>query len=100
MGQNGTNPDKSGQYEPKGDLVNAVKKPLDQEPETPAAEPAGAPADAPARSGHHSPVHHLQARIEAAFSARNEPRLMRIMTMVLVVALSMWVAALILQSGA
>lgn len=79
--------------------MNAAKKPHDQEPETPAEKPASAGADAPARTGHHSPVHHLQARIEAAFSAQNEPQLMRILTMILVVALSTWVAALILQSG-
>lgn len=79
--------------------MNAVKKPLDPGPEKPASAPPVEAADAPARSGHHSPVHHLQARVEAAFSARNEPRLMRITTMVLVVALSMWVAAQMLQSG-
>ena len=80
--------------------MNAVKKPLDQDPEKPATKPVADVGEAPARAGHHSPVHHLQARLEAAFSARNEPRLMRILTMVLVVALSTWVAGLILQSGA
>lgn len=79
--------------------MNAVKKPLDPGPEKPVSPPAVEAAEAPARSGHYSPVHHLQARIEAAFSARNEPRLMRITTMVLIVALSMWVGAQILQSG-
>lgn len=79
--------------------MNAAKQPLDDEPETPGANPAGETADAPAREGHHSPVHHLHSRLEAAFSARNESRLTRVLTMVLVVALSTWVAALILQSG-
>ncbi|MFN3609465.1 MAG: hypothetical protein ACK4Y9_10405 [Hyphomonas sp.] len=80
--------------------MNAVKKPLDPEPEKRPATPSPDAADAPARAGPHSPVHHLHARIEAAFSAQNETRLMRIMTMALVVALSTWIAALILQTGA
>lgn len=79
--------------------MNAVKKPLDQEAETPEAAPAAEAAETPARTGHHSPVHHLQARIEAAFSGQNERRLMRIATMLLVVALSTWVATLVLQTG-
>ena len=80
--------------------MNAVKKPLDQEPETPAAEPAAEVPAKPAREGHHSPVHILQARIEAAFSAQNERKVMRIATMLLVVALSAWMGALVMQGAA
>ncbi|OZB16009.1 MAG: hypothetical protein B7X53_10000 [Hyphomonas sp. 34-62-18] len=80
--------------------MNAVKKPLDQEPETPSAQPASETPDTPARAGHHSPVHILQSRIEAAFSPQNESRLTRILTMLLVVALSTWLAGIVLQSGA
>ncbi len=80
--------------------MNAVKKPLDQEPQAPAASPASETAEAPARTADHSPVHLLHSRIEAAFSARNESKMTRILTMLLVVALSTWVAALVLQSGA
>lgn len=80
--------------------MNAVKKPLDQEPEKQAAKPASEAAEAPARTGHHSPVHILQSRIEAAFSSQGERRLTRILSMVLVVALSTWLAALVIQSGA
>lgn len=80
--------------------MNAVKKPLDQEPETPAAKPASETAEAPARTGHLSPVHLLHTRIEAAFSPQNEGRLTRILTMLLVVALSTWLAALVIQNGA
>lgn len=80
--------------------MNAVKKPLDQEAETPAATPASETAEAPARTGHHSPVHILHSRIEAAFSPQNESRLTRILTMLLVVALSTWLAALVIQAGA
>lgn len=81
--------------------MNAVKKPLDQEPEKEAHEPLAQTADAtaPERTGHHSPVHTLQARIEAAFSARSESRVTRIITMLAVMALSTWIAALVLQSG-
>ncbi|WP_213271357.1 hypothetical protein [Hyphomonas sp.] len=80
--------------------MNAVKKPLDQEPETPAAETAAGTPAAPARAGHPSPVHILQARIEAAFSPQNEGKVMRVLTMLLVVALSVWMGALVLQGGA
>ncbi|MFN4185327.1 MAG: hypothetical protein ACK4M6_11110 [Hyphomonas sp.] len=80
--------------------MNAVKKPLDQEPDKPVAKPDSETAEAPARVGHHSPVHILQSRIEAAFSAQNERKMMRVITMLLVVALSTWVAALVLQAGA
>lgn len=80
--------------------MNAVKKPLDQEPETPAAEAAAGTPAAPARAGHSSPVHILQARIEAAFSPQNEGKVMRVLTMLLVVALSVWMGALVLQGGA
>lgn len=80
--------------------MNAVKKPLDQEPETPAAKPVSETAEAPARTGHHSPVHLLHTRIEAAFSPQNESRLTRILTMLLVVALSTWLAAFVIQNGA
>jgi len=80
--------------------MNAVKKPHDREPETPAAKPAGEMAEAPARTGHHSPVHVLHSRLEAAFTPQNESRLMRILTMLLVVALSTWLAAQVLLGGA
>ncbi|PKP82391.1 MAG: hypothetical protein CVT79_05535 [Alphaproteobacteria bacterium HGW-Alphaproteobacteria-18] len=80
--------------------MNAVKKPLDQEPDKPAAKPDSETAAAPpVRVGHHSPVHILQSRIEAAFSAQNERKMMRVITMLLVVALSTWVAALVLQAN-
>ncbi|KCZ99868.1 hypothetical protein HPO_03214 [Hyphomonas polymorpha PS728] len=80
--------------------MNAVKKPHDREPETPAAKPADEMAEAPARTGHHSPVHVLHSRLEAAFTPQNESRLMRILTMLLVVALSTWLAAQVLLGGA
>ena len=80
--------------------MNAVKKPLDQEPDAPAAQPPSEAVDTPARAVHHSPVHILQSRIEAAFSPQNESRLTRILTMLLVVALSTWLAGLVLQAGA
>jgi hypothetical protein len=79
--------------------MSAVKKPLDQEPETPATKPAADTPAAPARTGHHSPVHILQARIEAAFSPQNERKVMRVLTMLLVVALSVWMGGLVLQGG-
>lgn len=85
--------------------MNAVKKPAepDHEPAAPSAsDSASAPgpaSPASAREGDHSPVHALQSRIEAAFSRKNEQKAMRIATMVLVVALSTWVAGLVLQSA-
>ncbi|MGE6696249.1 hypothetical protein ACQKH5_01045 [Hyphomonas sp. NPDC076900] len=80
--------------------MNAAKKPHDQEPETPAANPASETAEAPARTDHHSPVHVLHSRIEAAFTPQNESRLTRILTMLLVVALSTWLAAQVIQGWA
>lgn len=58
---------------------------------------AATPAQAVSRG--FSPVHVLQGRIEAAFSRANERRTLRISTMVLVMSLSLWMAALMLQAG-
>lgn len=85
--------------------MNAVRKPADEKPaaqpesENPATPSAG-PAPAPRRPGLPSPVHQLQARIEKAFTGPNERRTVRITTMLLVVALSTWLAALIMQASA
>lgn len=81
--------------------MNAVRKPSDETPERsqPDAAPAPAPDAAPRRAAG-SPVHFLQARIEKAFTGPNERRTVRIATMLLVVALSTWVAALVMQAGA
>lgn len=81
--------------------MNAVKKPVepDHEPAAPGVSAPAPASSAPAREGDHSPVHALQSRIEAAFSRKNEQKAMRIATMVLVVALSTWVAGLVLQSA-
>ncbi|MFN4024656.1 MAG: hypothetical protein ACK4MQ_07480 [Hyphomonas sp.] len=84
--------------------MNAVRKPADEKPDLPSdAVPAAPPAispDALPRKASASPVHSLQARIEKAFTGPNERRTVRITTMLLVVALSTWVAALVMQAGA
>lgn len=84
--------------------MNAVRKPAGEKPELPSdAAPEAPPtisADAAPRKAHASPVHSLQARIERAFTGPNERRTVRITTMLLVVALSTWVAALVMQAGA
>lgn len=86
--------------------MNAAKKPAppeqapDSQTERQAPEPQAQTSAEPARKGSHSPVHMLHDRLEAAFSRRNETRTTRIISMLLVVALSTWIAALILQAGA
>lgn len=82
--------------------MNAVRKPAEDKPAIPPeGEPPAAPGtEVPARKGLASPVHHLQARIEKAFTGPNERRTVRITTMLLVVALSTWLAALVMQSAA
>lgn len=81
--------------------MGALKKPVGQDRD-PSQEERDIRAEIllPARSGRPaSPVHVLQARIEAAFSADNERRTLRIATMVLVVSLSLWIAATRLVAG-
>ncbi|MBY9066988.1 hypothetical protein K1X12_08760 [Hyphomonas sp. WL0036] len=83
--------------------MNAVKKPVEthSEPAPQAEAPVSeANTSTPARKGRHSPVHILHDRLEAAFSRQNESKMTRIITMLLVVALSTWVAAGFLQAGA
>lgn len=81
--------------------MNAVRKPADEKPAAqPESESPAPPSAAPRRPGLASPVHQLQARIEKAFTGPNERRTVRITTMLLVVALSTWLAALIMQASA
>ena len=81
--------------------MNAVRKPTEPPAEkTPAAEPP-VPASETSRPNHRgSPVHALQARIEAALTGPNEARTIRITGTLLVLALSTWLAAVVLQTGA
>lgn len=91
--------------------MNAVRKPSEHERDAasqaspaPASTQGAKPAKPDAASGREnpaaSPVHALRARIEMAFRPPSERAMLRITTMVLVLALSSWLAAVMLLSAA
>lgn len=82
--------------------MNAVRKQKEDKPAEPSAGvemPAVTETAVPVRAGKGSPVHDLQLRLEAAFGGKGEQTATRVTTMLLIIALSTWLAALVLQAG-
>ncbi|MFN7055997.1 hypothetical protein [Hyphomonas sp.] len=83
--------------------MNAVRKPNDAPAETGAQQHAPVVAPTPAVAGEDapssSPVHALRHRIEQAFRPPSELATLRITTMVLVLAISSWMAVLLLLTA-
>jgi len=81
--------------------MKAVRKPADTPDQTAAgpASPAVLPGPAAKSAPPGSPVHALRKRIEGAFRPPGEPATLRITTMVLVLAISSWLAVLLLLTS-
>jgi hypothetical protein len=85
--------------------MNAVRKPTeDKTPASPEAEKPAKAGISPVSEGDiahptASPVHALRARIEAAFRPPSERAMLRITAMVMVLALSSWLAVVMLLSA-
>ncbi len=85
--------------------MNAVRKPTeDKDPAQSEATHPVTPGPAPLATSDTahpsaSPVHALRARIEAAFRPPSESAMLRITAMVIVLALSSWLAVVMLLSA-
>ena len=88
---------------PVGRGMNAARKHNEdtRAPAPPAPPENGAETPAaPLPEAGASPVHELQSRLVRAFTPRSEQRLLRGVTMLLIVALSTWLAAVMVLSAA